>query len=509
MMQHQGHDSPRDAWARLRFAVVSPLLASPPKPGELTEELDQLAGKTWRHPVTGGPIRFGRSTIERWYYSARAAEGSPIDALRMRIRKDRGHGKSISPNLAALIREQHRDSPQLSYVLLYENVAAVLRGRRDCEPLPSESTVRRWMKANGLFKRRRRGGCHATTGAERAEKRFEEREVRSYEHAHVHALWHLDFHDCSRRVLSSDGRFVEAHLLGILDDRSRLCCHAQWYLSETTEDLVHGLCQAIQKRGLPRMLMTDNGSAMRAAETQAGLRALGVTWEPTIAYSPYQNGKQESFWGVVEGRLMAMLAGEKDLTLQLLNEVTQAWVERDYNRRVHSEIGMTPLERALAGPSVARESPNAQVLRDSFRMVVKRRQRRSDGTVLVEGRRFQVPGRLGHLEDVFVRYARWDLAQVDVWEPVEMVVLARIYPLDKTKNAEGKRQMRGPIGPVTEAPAPRGMSPLLREMLEDARASGLPPGYVPKQEWKASADAFLEEDSDDDVDGNACVGVTS
>ena len=31
---------------------------------------------------------------------------------------------------------------------------------------------------------------------------------------------------------------MRPQLLGILDDRSRLCCHLQWYLAETAEDLV-------------------------------------------------------------------------------------------------------------------------------------------------------------------------------------------------------------------------------------------------------------------------------
>jgi len=42
----------------------------------------------------------------------------------------------------------------------------------------------------------------------------------------------------------ANGTWVTPKLLGILDDRSRLCCHAQWYLDETAETLVHGLSQA-------------------------------------------------------------------------------------------------------------------------------------------------------------------------------------------------------------------------------------------------------------------------
>ena len=80
------------------------------------------------------------------------------------------------------------------------------------------------------------------------------REVRSYEATHVGALWHLDFHHGSKKVLTAGGRWQRLIALGILDDHSRLCCHVQWYLSETAEDLVHGLSQAIQKRGPPRAL---------------------------------------------------------------------------------------------------------------------------------------------------------------------------------------------------------------------------------------------------------------
>lgn len=49
-----------------------------------------------------------------------------------------------------------------------------------------------------------------------------------------------------------------------IDDRSRLVCHLQWYLDETAQSLIHALCQAFMKRGLPRALMTDNGAAMLA-----------------------------------------------------------------------------------------------------------------------------------------------------------------------------------------------------------------------------------------------------
>jgi len=57
----------RDRWARLRFAIIGPLLGAPPAPGELQAALCELAARPWRHPLTGLDVRFGASTIERWY----------------------------------------------------------------------------------------------------------------------------------------------------------------------------------------------------------------------------------------------------------------------------------------------------------------------------------------------------------------------------------------------------------------------------------------------------------
>jgi putative transposase len=62
------------------------------------------------------------------------------------------------------------------------------------------------------------------------------------------------------------------------------------------------------------------------------------------------NAKIEVLWSTVEGQLMAMLESVADLTLEFLNEATQAWAEFGYNRTIHSEIDATPLARWAAGP---------------------------------------------------------------------------------------------------------------------------------------------------------------
>jgi hypothetical protein len=42
----------------------------------------------------------------------------------------------------------------------------------------------------------------------------------------------------------------------------------------------------------------------------------------------------------------------------------------------------------------------------------RRTQRKSDGAVVIEGRRFELPNRYRHLREVEVRFASWDLGAV-------------------------------------------------------------------------------------------------
>ncbi len=366
-------------WARFRFSIIGPLLSAPPECGELKSALLALSKKQWRHPITGNPVSFGVSTLERWFYRAKR-DADPVGALRTKCRTDAAQTRKLSGELKQIIQSQHRAHPGWSYQLHLDNLLVQIRHAPELGVTPSYSTVCRYMKANGFRKRRMVKQRH-TEGAQLAQERLEHREVRSYEVEYVHGLWHLDFHHGSRKILGKDGKWHKPLLLAILDDHSRLVCHAQWYLDETAESLVHGFMQALQKRGLPRALMSDNGSAMTSAEFTQGLERLSILHQPTLPYSPYQNAKQEVLWAQVEGRLMAMLEGEATLTLSLLNEATIAWVEFEYHRKWHSEIASTPMDRYLKDKNVGRPSPDTAMLNRAFCAEIKRKQRISDGTL--------------------------------------------------------------------------------------------------------------------------------
>jgi len=137
-MPGEKRGSDPDGWARLRFAIIGPLLADPPSSGELGARLRALAGKDWRHPVTGLPLRFGFGTMERWYYLARDAQ-DPVAALRRRRRRDAGQQRGLNPCLIEVVRAQYREHPGWTVQLHYDNLAALVGedaawGR--CLPMP-------------------------------------------------------------------------------------------------------------------------------------------------------------------------------------------------------------------------------------------------------------------------------------------------------------------------------------------------------------------------------------
>ena len=487
-MSNDTSASTNQQWAHFRFAVVAPLLISPPDQSRLVEQLRQLAQREWQHPITGKPVLFGFSTIERWFYLARH-HVNPVVVLRRRIRRDAGQCKALPPPVREALMRQYQIHPGWSCQLHHDNLEALFRSGTLMGNPPSYASVRRFMRAAGL-QRRTRPTRKTTEAVKKAEQRVEQREVRSYETDNVNALWHLDFHHGSRRLSLPNGQWITPMLLGILDDHSRLVCHAQWYLAETAENLIHALCQGFQKRGLPRSLMTDNGSAMTAAETRQGLARLSILHETTLPYSPYQNGKQEVFWGQVEGRLLPMLENVPDaeFNLNLLNQATQAWIEQNYHRTLHSETDQTPMDRFLAGHDLGRPAPDSRQMKEIFTLQETRTQRLSDGTLTVSGVRFELPSRYRTLQRPTVRYARWDLSRILLVDPNQDIVLCPLFPQDKTNNADGLRRNRpartnAPVAPEPTVVGETEIAPLLRECMAAYSATGLPPAYLHQPEW--------------------------
>ena len=260
---------------QFRLKIIGSLLASPPEKGDLNHQLLQLARKPWLHPLTGETVYYAASTMERWYYKSKKEKISLLKTLRNRQRNDKGNCKALNQAVCDALSKQYSEHDSWSVQLHYDNLLVRIEKEALQASNPSYSSVLRYIRSNGMGRTSKRKGPNSP-GAKKAARRLAQREVRSYEVDYVNGLWHLDVHHGSLNVLNGKGEWVKPLLLAIMDDRSRLVCHLQWYYSEDTQCLVHGFCQALQKRALPRSLMTDNGSAMISGEFTRGLLELGI-----------------------------------------------------------------------------------------------------------------------------------------------------------------------------------------------------------------------------------------
>src|SRR5262249_56652041 len=94
-----------------------------------------------------------------------------------------------------------------SVQLHYDNLRVLVERDPALGTLPSYATVRRYMKAVGLVKRRRLSSKE-TAAVREAERRLEERAGRSYQAAYVHGLWHLALHPGSKKGRTAPGEGV-------------------------------------------------------------------------------------------------------------------------------------------------------------------------------------------------------------------------------------------------------------------------------------------------------------
>lgn len=154
--------------------------------------------------ISGEPVRFGVSTLERWFYRARMERHDPVAVLRRKRRSDAGCQVAMSAALRQAVLAQYAAHKGWSAKLHHDNLLALAEKQPEPVPVPSYSTLRRFLEAHGLDKRRRLTSLR-TEGAERAEARLLDREVRSFEAEYVNGLWHWDCHVGSRKVLTPRG----------------------------------------------------------------------------------------------------------------------------------------------------------------------------------------------------------------------------------------------------------------------------------------------------------------
>jgi putative transposase len=148
--------------------------------------------------------------------------------------------------------------------------------------------------------------------------------------------WSLDF---VSDALACGRRF---RMLNVIDDYSRECLACIVDTSLSGRRVVRELNAIAERRGLPCMVVSDNGTELTSHAVLAWCRDTGVEWHYIAPGKPQQNGFVESF----NGRLRDECLNEHLFpSLAAARRIIEAW-RTDYNTvRPHSSLGgLAPAE---------------------------------------------------------------------------------------------------------------------------------------------------------------------
>ncbi|WP_043463395.1 DDE-type integrase/transposase/recombinase [Kitasatospora sp. MBT66] len=185
----------------------------------------------------------------------------------------------------------------------------------------------------------------------------------------------------------------KTYLFAFVDDHSRAVVGHRWGFAEDTVRLAAALRPALAARGVPEYVYVDNGSAFVDSWLLRACAKLGIKLVHSAPGRPQGRGKIERFFRTVNGEFTVEIAsgdgepGRQITSLAEMNRLFTAWVENVYHRRTHSETGMAPLARWMAGHPFPVPAPAD--LAEAFRWSEHRTVAKT-GLVSLHGNRYQV-----------------------------------------------------------------------------------------------------------------------
>jgi len=162
-----------------------------------------------------------------------------------------------------------------------------------------------------------------------------------WERKQANDLWHVDFKG------PIELGPVKLYLFVIEDDYSRFVLEVQVSRDCTADTAIAGVQRAIQRYGVPRQLMSDNGRAFTAVWEEVdhrfdqALRPYGIEHLLIPPYYPEENGKVEAFIKILSHEALAVLVDLVD-TPQALQEALDTYVRYYNNYRAHSAVHYQP-----------------------------------------------------------------------------------------------------------------------------------------------------------------------
>lgn len=258
-------------------------------------------------------------------------EKGPVCLVR-RVRSDRGKYRKFKPELLEKTKELLKQNPARSIQMVIDLLKADPETRGLVHNI-SRGTLYANLKKSGFDLEKLR--------KEHVKSTF----YKSFEAGYCNALWQGDArHGIFLPHPEKPDVMKRTYLFAWVDDYSRKILFAKYYWDEKLPRLEDCLRQAILRWGIPEKIYIDNGSAYISNQFTCIVSSIGIR---KLHHPPYQawcKGKVESVMKRIKKfQKEAELSGFK--TIDELNVTLTAWIEIEYNKKLHSSTGETPNSR--------------------------------------------------------------------------------------------------------------------------------------------------------------------
>ncbi len=346
---------------------------------------DKIKKKAARHYTIPGSRRnrIAMETFRDWIKKYRE---DGFDALFPKTRADKGQSRTLTTKIEDSLIEIKENNLELS-------VQQVITKARELDKIDQDSdlfqsVVYRLLSSRGLMDKRKieqPGG----------------KDHRRFSYQHAGELFMSDVMH-GPAVFTEGRRKHKAYLIAFIDDASRVIPYAEFALGEKTRNFMPVFKQAIMRRGIPKRLFVDNGSAFRSRHLAIVCARLGVTLIHAKAYHAAAKGKIERWFRTVRQQFLPTLGDQQKASLANLNQALWNYVESEYHHNLHRILGESPLDR-WAGCAERVRYPEPGLDLDELFLAEEKRKVHKDRTISLHGKVYEADAALVG-ETVTIRY---------------------------------------------------------------------------------------------------------
>jgi transposase InsO family protein len=246
-----------------------------------------------------------------------------------------------------------------------------------------------------------------------------------FERLHRNSLWQADV--LFGPTVTVNGKNKKTYLLGIIDDKTRMLVHGEFYDTQRLPILEDCFRKALLKFGKPKDILVDNGLIFVSKWFTLACARFGIRHIRAKPYSAKTKGKVEKYNQAVR-QFLEEFSLEPVQTLSELNKKFAIWMDEGYTHSPHdalkiterdpktgellSERKRTPYQAYIEDPARVQYVSSIEC-RDAFLWEIVRTVDRS-GCIKLSGLRYDVGAALIR-KKVDVRYDPFDISVIEVW----------------------------------------------------------------------------------------------